>query len=239
MNDRSLLIPYGVERWSAGYIAPAGPDGLPACRVPHVVIDPARRAPLRLYDGPYDFIEAPPLQDLADPTAQLDYLRAYSDRHCGLWAKARKRFIERYFVFVSSEIERNRAVIEDRAAEFDGLYHYRDWLFSGLRPLPQAHLRLDGDGRPPVRVDCAFWTGDAVLAIDLAGIETPGPAQRERGERLRAAGVEALAISRTVLESDEFADHLPPALLGFWETDPVPCGPFIPAMLADADFAGA
>jgi len=236
MDDTSFLIPYGVERWSADYIAQPGPSGIPACRVPHVVINPADGAPQRLYDGPYDFIEAPPLQDLADPAAQLDYLRAYTDRHCSLWGKFQKLFIERYFAFVTSEVARNRRALENRAAGFHGLYHYRDWLFSALRPLPQAHLCLSADGRPPVRVDFAFWTGAAVLAVDLVGSETAGPGQQERCERLRAAGVEQVLLPHAVLRSGELADHLPPALLRFWQHDAVPCGPFIPGTLAAADF---
>ncbi len=236
MDDTSLLIPYGVERWSADYIAPAAPGGTPACRVPHVLIEPARREALRLYDGPYDFIEAPPLQDLADPAAQLEYLRAYSDRHCSLWGKFQKLFVARYFAFVSDEIERSRRALEDRVAAFEGLYHYRDWLFSALRPLPQAHLCLSDGGPPPVRVDFAFWTGAAVLAVDLVGVETAGPAQVERAGRLLDAGVERVALSHAALRSGDLADHLPPALLGFWEHDPVPCGPFVPGMLASADF---
>ena len=236
MDDSHILIPYGVERWAADYIAPAAPGGAPVCRVPHVVIDPARREPLRLYDGPYDFIEAPPLQDLADPAAQLEYLRAYSDRHCSLWGKFQKLFIARYFAFVSDEIERSRRALEDRAAAFDGLYGYRDWLFSALRPLPRAHLCLGDGGRPPVRVDCAFWTGEAVLAVDLVGIETAGPAQVERSERLLAAGVEQIALTHAALAAGDLGAHLPPALLRFWERDPVPCGPFVPGMLASADF---
>ncbi len=240
MAHDPILIPYGVERWSADYLGPAGVDGVPACRVPHVVIDPARRAPLRLHDGPYDFIEAPPLQDLADPAAQLDYLQAYADRHCGLWAKFQKLFVTRYFAFVSAEVEASRRELEARAAEFDGLYHYRDWLFSALRPLPQAHLCLDDeDGRPPVRVDCAFWTGAALLAVDLIGSETAGPAQQERAARLEAAGAERFALPQAALRSDEFAAHLPDALRRFWQDDPVPSGPFVPATLAAAGFGAA
>jgi hypothetical protein len=230
MDDTSLLIPYGVERWSADYLDASG------CRVPHIVIDPARRAPLRLYDGPYDFIETPPLQDLADPQAQLDYLRAYNERHCSLWGRFQKRFVARYFGFVASEVERNRAALEDRAVAFDGLYRYRDWLFSGLRPLPQAHLCLTDGETQPVRVDFAFWTGDAVLAIDLVGTETPGAARQARRERLAAAGIQAVEIPNAALAADELTDHLPAALLGFWEDDPVPCGPFVPATLAGAEF---
>ena len=230
MDDTNLLIPYGVERWSPHYLH------ADACRVPHVVIDPARGEPLRLYDGPYDFIEAPPLQDLADPAAQLAYLRAYSERHCSLWGKFQKLFVARYFAFVSSEIEGNRPALEERAAAFDGLYSWRDWLFSALRPLPQAHLCLADGGGQPVRVDFAFWTGEAVLAVDLAGSETPGAARQARRERLDAAGIQAVEIANAALAADDLADHLPPALLGFWERDPVPSGPFIPTMLAEADF---
>ena len=236
MDDTNFLIPYGVERWSADYIAPTAPGGTRQACVPHVIVEPARREALRLYDGGYDFIEAPPLQDLADPAAKLAYLRAYSDRHCSLWGKFQKLFIERYFAFVASEIERSRRALEDRAAAFEGLYSYRDWLFSALRPLPQAHLCLSADGRPPVRVDCAFWTGEAVLAVDLVGSETEGPGHRERGERLRAAGIERVALPHAALRTGYLADHLPPALLHFWEHDPVPCGPFIPGTLAAADF---
>lgn len=239
MPDAPLLIPYGVDRWSAGYYAPAGPDGTPVCRVPHVVIERGRRRPLRLYEGAYDFMEAPPLQDLADPAAQLDYLRAYHDRHCSLWGKFQKRFIQCYFSFVAAEVERNRPALEERAARFGGLFSYRDWLFSALRPLPQAHLCLAADDGPPIRVDCAFWTGEAVLAIDLVGSETAGPARRRRTERLRSAGAEVVALPQAALRSADFDDHLPPALLRFWEDDPLPCGPFVPASLAAADFAGA
>ena len=239
MANETLLIPYGVERWSADYLAPGGAGGAPACLVPHVIIDPARRAPLRLYDGPYDFIEAPPLQDLADPAAQLDYLRAYVDRHCGLWAKFQKLFIDRYFAFVSAEVEAGRRDLEGRAAAFGGLYNYRDWLFSALRPLPQAHLCLDvGAGRPLVRVDFAFWTGAAVLAVDLVGTETAGPAQEARAARLKAAGITRVKLPQAALHAGTLADHLPPPLVRFWQDDPVPSGPFIPATLATTELAG-
>jgi len=236
MANDMLLIPYGVERWSADYLGAPGPGGIPACRVPHVVVEPARRAPLRLYDGGYDFMEAPPLQDLADPAAQLAYLQDYNERHCSLWGRAQKLFVARYFAFVSDAVEANRRALEDRAAAFDGLYAWRDWLFSALRPLPQAQLCVAEGGPPPVRVDCAFWTGEVLVAVDIAGTDTPGPAQRERQERLRDAGIMHVELPQAVLHAGSLADHLPPAFLDFWESDPVPCGPFIPGTLAGADF---
>jgi len=239
MTNGALLIPYGVERWSASYLGAAGQRGVPECRVPHVVIEPERRQPLRLYDGGYDFMEVPPLQDLADPATQLEYLEGYCDRHCSLWGRAQKLFVERYFAFVSDEIERNRRALEDRAAEFDGLYAYRDWLFSALRPLPQAQLCISADGPPPVRVDCAFWTGEALLAVDLMGSDTPGSAQRKRAARLVDVGVTHVELPHAVLRAGNLSDHLPPALLRFWESDRVPSGPFIPGSLSAAGFGGS
>lgn len=237
MDNTILLIPYGVERWSDDYLVPAGP-GVPAsCRVPHAVVEPARGEPLRLHDGGYDFAAAPAMQDLADPAAQLEFLAAHADRHCSMWGRFQKLFVARYFAFVADEIERNRSALEERVEEFHGLYGYRDWLFSALRPLPQAHLALPNGGM--TRTDFAFWTGEGLLAIDLTGSETPGGAERERAERLREAGVERVEIANAALAAEDLARHLPPALLRFWEHAPIPCGPFIPATLAEAEFGAA
>jgi hypothetical protein len=125
-------------------------------------------------------------------------------------------------------------VLEARAGDFHGLYSYRDWLFTALRPLPRAHLELP-DGSM-TRVDFAFWTGAALLAIDLAGSETAGAAQRVRADRLRDAGVERIEIPNAALAAEDLARHLPPVLSRFWKHAPIPCGPFIPATLAGAAF---
>ena len=237
MDDKILLIPYGLERWSDDYLVPAGPGGPATCRVPHVVVEPPRREPLRLHDGPYDFAEAPPLQDLAEPAAQLDFLRAYHDRQCSLWGKFQKRFVAQYFAFVAAEVERNRQELEDRVADFHGLYNYRDWLFSALRPLPRAHLELP-DGSM-TRVDFAFWTGETLLAIDLTGNQTSGAAMEERAERLRDRGIVRIEIANAALAAGDLTGLLPSALLRFWEHAPIPCGPFIPGTLAATTFGAA
>ena len=72
---------------------------------------------------------------------------------------------------MSAEIESSRRILEDRAASFDGLYGYRDWLFSALRPLPQLLLRELAAGRRAIAViDQSIAMGGAgILYNELAG----------------------------------------------------------------------
>ena len=231
-ND--ILIPFGTARLSENSISVGrSSDGetVVDCRIPHVVVGPARCATLRLSDGP-----GPGVSD-ADADA-LTALRDQTLRHCDLWSRPQSRFVERYFDLVSDEVERHRAELEAALAAFGSLYDYRDWVFSAPLPLPRAHLAASIGGERTdrrVRVDFAFRVAGRLVAIDLIGTASRTAAQEADRDDLRAAGVEIIEVRAEDIDgADALSRVLPSDFEEFWRGEPFPTGPFAPDLAPPA-----
>jgi hypothetical protein len=252
LSANSHLIPYGTARLLPGTISVdqvSAESAVFECRTPYVLLDTERREPLRLNGDQYDFPESPPLRDFLETADQLDYLCEGLKRHCDLWRRNQKQFLDRYFDFVAAHVQDHRELLSQRLQAFGGLLNYSDWAFSALRPLPLAHLAApslsnDPNDKPgsPIRVDFAFWNGESLIAIDIIGSETRGPKAVERRKRLYRAGILVIDVPDILLGPNrgaDFATALPDVFLKFWEGEFLPSGPIKPATLATIRRSGA
>ncbi len=230
IDSSAQLIPYGTPQWSADKLSltRSGNSLSVECAVPCVTAGAG--GALRLNGGQYEFAGQPPLGDLRDTAAQLGFLRVHLRRHCSLWDRGQKLFLDRYFEFIALRVERQSDELKAKIAEFGSLYRYQDWVFSALRPLPQAWLNTTAGEYDPAAmtgVDFAFWTGDKIVAVEITGTETAGPRVLEQRERLRKNGVTVLEIPQSTLVRDEvFAETLPEPFHNFWQGQTLPLGPF-------------
>jgi hypothetical protein len=202
-----LTIPYGTaERLPGG---------------PSVSIDTSAGDPLRLNNAPYTYDDG---TQGPGPSAEerLAFLRDHLTDLCDLWAKRPRQFVVLYFRFIERVMQRDRAGIEDKTRRLGGLFTSADYAFSALRPLPRAHLG-------GIRVDFAFWTGKALVAVDIVGDDARGATWEARRATLTAAQVQALEIpSATVAHDDPAALEtlLPPEFTAFWQGEALPSSPF-------------
>lgn len=217
--EERIIVPYGAGA--------AGP-GAPA-----LCIERSRREPLRLNNAPYDFAEPPDLTRLVGHEARLGFLRDHLIAHCGLWDGLPRLFLELYFAWIDMTLERHRDALAAAVARLGGVFDHRDWSWSALRPLPQALLPAGGK---PVRVDIGFWTGDAFVALDLAGSASRSRARGEEFAALRASGVAVIEIAGAALrgEGAPYLDSaLPRELHQFWRGETLPLSPFGPDRLEE------
>lgn len=206
----SLVIPYGT--------------GTPG----EVSVTVANGDPLRLNDGPYSYNEG---TQGPGPTAaeRLAFLRDHLTELCDLWAKRPRQFVALYFRQIDRVMERERAAIEEQTRRLGGLFTAADYAFSALRPLPRAHLN-------GVRVDFVFWTGKALIAIDITGDDARGPAWEKRRAALITANAKPLEIPAATIARDDPAALealLPPEFANFWRGETLPSSPFKATGLAD------
>jgi hypothetical protein len=210
-----LTIPYGTA---------GGQPGGPA-----VTIDRDAHDPLRLNDGPYSYEDG--IQGPGASTAErLAFLRDHLTELCDMWGKRPRQFVDLYFRFIARVMERDRVRIEEKTRALGGLFAAEDFAFSALRPLPRAHLE-------GVRVDFVFWTGSALIAIDIPNDDSHGPAWEKRGAAFAAAGVQALEIPSTTIARDDPAlleSLLPRSFAEFWQGEALPSSPFKASGLGDA-----
>jgi hypothetical protein len=215
----SLLISYGTaERQPAG---------------PAVTIDTASGEPLRLNNAPYtydDGIQGPG----ASAEERLAFLRDHLTDLCDLWAKRPRQFVSLYFRFIERVMQRDRAAIEAKTRRLGGLFTPADFAFSALRPLPRAHIE-------GIRVDFAFWTGTALIAVDIAGDDARGAAWEQRRAALTAARILPLELAANAIACDDPAqldEALPREFTDFWRSERLPSSPFkasgLGAVSADA-----
>jgi hypothetical protein len=217
-SEGPLIVPYGIADWvpSAGNNDPAA--------APTVEIDRLRARPLRLNNMGWKFPTPPDLLRVASTGERLDFLREHLKSLCGLWDRLPRLFLDHYFRAIEATIEAHKAALVEALGPSGGLFDVRDWSFSAFCPLPQAHLplahlplseRAAGAG---TRVDFAFWTGQALIAVELVGATTHGRARRAGLERLRQSGVAAIEISSQALDGGDMKDierALGPLLDGF------------------------
>jgi hypothetical protein len=177
--------------------------------------------PLRLSDGPYPFAEPPDLIGAATIAARLDLLREHLQTLCGAWDRLAQSFLDAYFARIATTLAAAAPELRALAARSGSIFAPEDWSFCALRPVPQAHLS-SGDAAP-VRVDFAFWTGAALVAIALEGSGLRKQRQAEL-ERLAAAGVTLVRIPGATMR--EAALALPPLFDRFWDGVFLPASPF-------------
>ena len=237
MTKPALVIPYGTARPPGTWMTrSAAGDGF-AIRVPCVTVAEAPDGALRLDDWPGGPRAAPEPESPGDN--QLASLCRALTRHCDPWRRSERRFLECYFDFIARHVESNRDALTGRLEPFAGLFQYRDWVYSALMPLPRAHLHASDSGEPfgpetLVRVDFAFWTGTAAIAIEISGTGTRSLVTDRRHERLRRAGARIVELADDVLDparAAEFEAALPEDLRQFWRDRALPSGPLKPAAL--------
>lgn len=202
-----LTIPYGTA-----VPQPAGP---------FVTINTGANRPLRLNNAPYSYDEG---TQSPGPTAEerLAFLRDHLTDLCDLWAKRPRQFVSLYFRLIERVMKRDRAAIEAKAQRLGGLFTPADFAFSALRPLPRAHLN-------GVRVDFAFWTGAALIAVDITGDDARGPVWETRRTTLTSAQAQPLEIPAATIARDDPAvldTLLPPEFGIFWQSEALPSSPF-------------
>jgi hypothetical protein len=224
MSIGPRIIPYGCARVPDDATGPRA--------IAQVTVDPARRRPLRLNDAGWQFAEAPDPARLGDPVAALDFLREETRRLCDPWAAHQGRFVDAYFGLVARQVAREAQHLAARLAPFGDLYRVADFGFSALRPLPRAHV---GDDAGWIAVDFAFWTGDALVAVDIIDGRRTMRRRAADHARLGAAGADVVALAPEILAGDapDLAAYLPAPLVGFSDGEPLPSSPFKAAALGD------
>jgi hypothetical protein len=237
--DRPLLIPFGTAdpRKAVDVGANSGRQGN------LFSLAPARTEPLRLHHGPYDFRATPWLGAASDTETRLTLIHDHLRALCGLWDKNQRLLIDLYFDFITAELDRNALTLTAALSDFDNLYHYRDWAFSALRPLPRAHIStddIDDKNTPYVALDFAFYTGERLIGVTITGHQTATKSRVLELESLRHAGVDILEIHSGHLLANGVAylgKTLPPVFHKFWVGEILPVSPFksaaIDLMLTD------
>ena len=184
-----------------------------------------RHRPLRLSTMPWDFPERPDLIALATLSQRLDFLRDHLKSLCGLWDRLPRLFLDGYFREIADCVARNRAALEALAAAHGGLFRPEDWSYAALCPLPQARLPT----APETPVDFAFWTGEALHAVDIIGTASQSRARRDARARLRESGVCVIEIAGAEVGSGRTGDllsRLPAEFREFWRSEALPSSPF-------------
>lgn len=182
------------------------------------MIDPKSDAPLRLQDGQYAF-RTPPSPGL-DAPGQLAYVERYLVSRTDPFSKAQALLIERYFAHVRARIADARDALCDRLGPLRSVFDYRAFAFAAPRPLPRAYLALAGEGW--VGLDCAFWIGRRILAIEIVGGDTPLPARNAQLARVEAAGTTVCRLDPRTLSEATLSALFP----RFWDGIAIPSGPF-------------
>jgi hypothetical protein len=188
-----------------------------------VTLEPRR--PLRLNTMAWDFPERPDLIALTSVAERLDFLRDHLKSLCGLWDKLPRLFLDGYFREIAESIARNRPALDALAAAHGGLFRPEDWSFAALCPLPQARL----PAAPQTPVDFAFWTGEALHAVEIASAASESRHRRDNRARLRDSGISLIEFAGTELASGragDLASRLPADLREFWRSDALPSSPF-------------
>lgn len=131
------------------------------------------------------------MQTVAGTTALIEYCRARLINRVSVFSLALRSFLSAYVDLALAQVESRRDELEARlrAAGLpvdEGFPGYRDWVFSALLPVPQAHVALPGEAGPAA-VDVLFWTGRSALALTLEGRSMPTRSRRLAREALLAA----------------------------------------------------
>jgi len=146
-------------------------------------------------------------------------------------------FLESYFDFLHSQIEKNKNKLEPENVE-DEIFIYKDWIFSAWLPLPQAHILLPPkfmDNKPSfAEIDLAFWIEGQLIGVIIDGGETPIKSRQKKLDYLveKHPQLWVIKVPRDKLEEDTFPiDLFPNSFSHFWRTLTLPHGPFTPKEL--------
>lgn len=181
------------------------------------------------------------LAKLPDQEKKLDYLRFEILGALDLFAQYQRRFLERYFQFITARCRDAAAELSAAVAWSGGLFAAEDYVFSALWPLPDVRItRASGDDDALGDFDFAFWTGGRVIGVTLTG----GAAQPSSAARSDTAGdfLLPVTIAAKDLQDDPalFSEpRFPAELVSFWIGETVPSSPFRPVGLTDMQAEGA
>ncbi len=232
-----LLIPFGTANFHSRHFELAGfsPAGMAiSTPVPHALVSRAAGRPIRINNGPVQFILERQLEDLSGVEAQFELLKTNLVRICGDWQAPARSFLTRYFSDVEAEIESGRSELEERARPFAGLFEPLHWMFSALMPLPRAHIHLpsgvggfEAEQDDLVRVDFAFWTGTRIVCVVIDTGATLLPRQRRLRDRLARADLDLIILGKAELGGElSLLARLGTRFRQFWQDEPLPGGPF-------------
>ena len=180
------------------------------------------------------------LAEIPDTATKVARLKSDVSRDLDVFAKNPRRLFDLYFDFIAARLIAERAALDRLLRPLGGLFRVEDWVYSALRPLPNAAVFDADDPGSPAAVlthDMVFWTGRAALAIRLHGSGTPSSREADATESLRALGVQVVTIPAAELGAggDLFSTgRFPPEFRSFWQGTPYPCSPFRPQGLPEA-----
>lgn len=224
--QRSIIIPYGIERWAEGL------DTANTADVPIVTVQAGAGQTLRLNTVPWHRAARAQAADAADEP--FEELRRHLVELCGPWAKLPRAFIDWYFAAIAALVERHRDDLSQRLAPFDGLYRVEDWRYAAPAPLPRAFLPVAGKA-DSLQVEIAFLLADSWVAVESGANGLLPAAARRRADRLDGGGVKRVMFDARDLEGP--STSLLQCILGdgieFWRGEVLPAGPFRPELPSD------
>lgn len=184
---------------------------------------------LRMCDTSLAFSRSPTAQDLANASAQMDFLQKALVNLAGMHDRPLLTLVNEYFHLIRLHVSNNSAPLRDRLGDLSGLAEPLHWAFLAPMPLPLAHLAPMYDAESSV-IDLAFWTEAGVIAIFAdRGSLTPGKLRMR--DALLTNGVRVIDASayRTISEmflslGSEFTDFIGDAAL--------PSSPFVGMQIA-------
>lgn len=174
------------------------------------------------------------LADVPDTASKVARLKSDVLRDLDVFAKNPRRLLDLYFDFIAERLDAEAAAFDVLLQPLGRLFKIEDWVYSALRPLPNAVVFDADDPETPPAVephDMVFWTGQTVLAIRLLGSGTPSTREVDACERLQAMGGRVVTIAGADLATgtELFADSgFPSEFQFFWHDAPYPCSPFRP-----------
>lgn len=188
--------------------------------------------------------------DLGTHAARVAFCAEALRDRVPLFARPLRVFMARYMAFLETLAEERREDWQARIAAIglarcDAIVDYRDWLFSGFLPLPNAWLALDdaaGEAVAMVRVDCAFWTGERLIGVLTEGSSMPTPRQALALAELESSSalVEIVRLPAHWLQSGpELGQFMTARLAGFPDDGMLTKGLFRLRRLASAAWVGA
>ncbi|MGE0628160.1 MAG: hypothetical protein AB7O43_10080 [Hyphomicrobiaceae bacterium] len=208
-----IVIPYGsasVRGEITARLAEGQTDELEKPGAPVAVISGVRHSePLRISSLAHPFTRPPMAQELAHAGTQLAFLEQHVLGLCDPWAKPARLFVQRYFGGLRAYTAAEHDSLSSKAQGLSGLVEPEHWCFSGLMPLPRAHLFCPASETSPSiaaesvsLVDFAFWTGCELVAVVLvSGTILPG--RRRTLDRIGADNVRLSLIEANILDRDD------------------------------------
>ncbi|NLS07276.1 hypothetical protein HGP14_28730 [Rhizobium sp. P32RR-XVIII] len=213
------IVPFGVDDWPVD----DSDIGRRKSEFPHVVAEPNRSATLRISRQLF-VLPSPPPRDMS-VDGQFGAMREHLLSLCSPWDQLSRAFLDGYFEFIRSEIERHHDEIETRLLPFGGLYRPEHLSFSAPLPLPRAHLAEPLEN-VPARADIAFLLTGRWVALLAKPIRLMPGAARRLKQALQDDGVDLREFSADDLRAGDtfFRSIFTLDELRFWAGEDVPSG---------------